>query len=220
MGRFAPLASACSLFGLLTSCGDATKAGGDNLPEVDCSDLVPYYSEVEVFQPEGNLCVQCHSATRTGQQRAGAPEYLDLDDYETASAYAELIARKVAAGAMPPEGYTISDAQKQQVYQWALCGTPRLPEVDCDGDVPTHSQVEVFHASAEVCTECHNSALSGLDRNGAPSFINLDLYESAAMFAERIVKVVHEELMPPEGYTITEEQKQEVYDWGLCGAPE
>ena len=209
------------LFGL-TACGggEDTKGGSGNLPEVDCDAGVPYYSEVEVLQPEGNLCIQCHSVTKSGQQRSGAPEYLDVDDYETASAFAELIVQKVHDGEMPPEGYTITDAQKRELYAWGLCGTPRLPEVDCEGDVPTHEEVEVFQASADLCLDCHNSALSGLDRNGAPSAINLDRYESASMFAKLIVEAVYEERMPPEGYTVSEAQKQEVYAWGLCGAPE
>jgi hypothetical protein len=107
---------------LSVACGG--NGGGDDGPEVDCSAAVPSYSEVEVFQPAGNLCVQCHSSSLSGQARNGAPITVNVDTYESASMVADLIVDALSDGVMPPEGYTITEAQKQQVYQWALCGTP------------------------------------------------------------------------------------------------
>jgi hypothetical protein len=78
-----------------------------------------------VFHPAANLCVQCHSSTLSGLARNGAPSDVNVDVYESAVMNADLIVREISKGAMPPSGYSISEAQKLQVYQWALCGTPQ-----------------------------------------------------------------------------------------------
>lgn len=94
-----------------------------------------------------------------------------------------------------------------------------LPEVDCSGAIPTFDEVTAF---SEVCANCHSTSLSGDDRNGAPTTINWDDYDSAKANAEHGVEEVFEGEMPPEGSgeTLTAEQKEQVYLWGLCGTPE
>ena len=128
IARLKYLLSSFACFGAL-ACGGG---GGDeaDLPEVDCDSPVPTYAEVEVFHSEGNLCAQCHSTELSGTERSTAagqvPSAINTDDYASASAFAELIVEEVYEGAMPPPGlgYTITDEQKQQVYQWGLCGAP------------------------------------------------------------------------------------------------
>ena len=94
-----------------------------------------------------------------------------------------------------------------------------LPEVDCTGEIPTFDEVTAFE---EVCTNCHSTSLSGDDRNGAPASINWDDYASAKANAEHGVEEVFEGEMPPEssGETLTDDEKEELYTWALCGKPE
>lgn len=94
-----------------------------------------------------------------------------------------------------------------------------LPEVDCSGDVPAFDEVSAF---SDVCTNCHSTELSGDDRNGAPSGINWDDYDSASANAEHGAEEVFEGEMPPEGSgdTLTNAQKEQLYLWALCGTPE
>ena len=94
-----------------------------------------------------------------------------------------------------------------------------LPEVDCSGDVPAFDEVTAF---SQVCADCHSTTLSGDDRNGAPSTINWDDYDSAKANAEHGAEEVFEGEMPPEGSgaTLTEAQKEEIYLWSLCDTPE
>ena len=97
-------------------------------------------------------------------------------------------------------------------------GTP-VPGVDCgSSSVPSFAEVSAF----DVCVNCHNSGLSGPDRNGAPSSYNFDLYSSASEHSEEIVKQVSSGFMPPasSGFSLTEAQKKQLYTWGECGAPE
>lgn len=93
---------------------------------------------------------------------------------------------------------------------------PDLPEVDCSGDVPTFDEVSAFR---DVCTGCHSTALSGAERNGAPSRVNWDDYDSAKANAEDGAEEVFEGDMPPDD-TLTAAQKEELYKWALCGTPE
>lgn len=94
-----------------------------------------------------------------------------------------------------------------------------LPEVDCGmGDVPTYDEVEAF----AVCGNCHNSALSGDGRAGAPEDDNFDTWEGAEEEATEIAEEVFEGKMPPpdSGLTLTDAQKDQLYKWALCGAPQ
>ena len=59
-----------------------------------------------------------------------------------------------------------------------------------------------------------------LSRNGAPSAINLDLYESASEYAEAAARAVYHGCMPPEGVDIGDERKEQIYNWALCGTPD
>jgi uncharacterized membrane protein len=93
------------------------------------------------------------------------------------------------------------------------------PGVDCDAaDVPSFSEVSAF----DVCTNCHNSSLSGPDRNGAPSSYNFDEYDSAAEHAADIVTQVSRGFMPPvnSGFALTAQEKEELYTWAECDAPQ
>jgi mono/diheme cytochrome c family protein len=96
------------------------------------------------------------------------------------------------------------------------------PEVECPSDsedVPTFDQVD---AISQVCTDCHDSSLSGAQRRNAPSSLNFDDYDVAHVYAERMATEVYWGNMPPSGsdLTLTAEQIDELLLWAMCGAPE
>lgn len=100
----------------LAGCG-----GGGSPPEIDCgSTAVPSYSQVGAFQ----VCSACHSSRLTGDERSGAPDDVNYDTYEEAMAAAEEGADEVAAGAMPPEAFPLTDVTEVDLYAWVQCGTP------------------------------------------------------------------------------------------------
>lgn len=100
----------------------ACSSGGDDLPTVDCSGTVPTYSEIKTTSFA--KCTTCHSSAVKGDARVLAPESINFDTYAAAKAEAKQSVIEVNEGAMPPAGLpTLSDAEKQALYKWALCGT-------------------------------------------------------------------------------------------------
>ncbi|HEY6728545.1 MAG TPA: hypothetical protein VI197_31255 [Polyangiaceae bacterium] len=96
------------------------------------------------------------------------------------------------------------------------------PEVECPSapdEVPRFDQVD---AISQVCTECHDSSLSGASRRNAPSNLNFDDYDIAHAHAERMATEVYWGNMPPSGsgLTLTPDQIDELFLWAMCGAPE
>ncbi len=97
-----------------------TEAGHDEIPEVDCDAVqVKGYAEMTIW----DSCTGCHSSALMGDDRANAPVGVDFDSFASAMMDAEHAAGEVAAGAMPPGG-GLSDAEKDELYAWARCGTP------------------------------------------------------------------------------------------------
>jgi hypothetical protein len=110
-----------SVLALAVGCGD--DAEDEQLPDVDCEDGdIPAFDEVAAF----DKCTQCHSSELSGDDRMNAPEDDNWDDYEEAMEHAEEIAHEVFEGEMPPEdsGITLTAAEEEDLYLWALCGTP------------------------------------------------------------------------------------------------
>lgn len=104
------------------------------LPAVNCAtETVPTYAQVTLFH---TTCVNCHSSTKTGDDRKGmgaekAPSDVNFDTYAAAKTSAILAAEELyedARGAMPPEDSGLpvaTDAEKKEVLVWAKCGTPQ-----------------------------------------------------------------------------------------------
>jgi uncharacterized membrane protein len=109
-------------FLLLLLLGVVAVSGcGDELPEVDCAAApVPTFQEVTIWPK----CTSCHSSTRTGAARSGAPAGVDFDTYASASAHAQKAAEEVNEGEMPRNG-TATAAEKDSLFRWALCGKPQ-----------------------------------------------------------------------------------------------
>ena len=106
---------------LLPACDD----GGDEHegPEVDCATAtVPKFSEMTAWQK----CTNCHSSTLTGAARNAAPEGINYDNFADARTNAADAMHEVAEGEMPlPGSPQLTDAEKDQIYAWASCGTPQ-----------------------------------------------------------------------------------------------
>lgn len=121
------LAVRCSVWSLLTllsvlhMMGCSGDDDDDAMAEVDCSSDVPTFAEVSFA-----ACTGCHASDLSGAARNSAPSSVNFDDYEAARASAARAVDAVQRGAMPPagSGSTLSDAEKQELYRWGLCGTP------------------------------------------------------------------------------------------------
>jgi hypothetical protein len=86
---------------LLTACG------GGSVPDVDCTTVVvPSYASMTVW----NECTPCHRS---------------YGSYDQAVARANDAQDAVAAGDMPRSPYHVDAQQKEELYAWAQCGTPR-----------------------------------------------------------------------------------------------
>jgi uncharacterized membrane protein len=97
----------------------------DALPTVDCATAtVPTFANVSAFS---TVCTACHDSAKTGTSRENAPVDINFDMYTAAKAHAQKAVSEVFNGAMPPnnDNGTLTEAQKQDLYAWGLCGTPQ-----------------------------------------------------------------------------------------------
>ena len=75
-------------------------------------------------------CTRCHSSTKSGEERRGAPEYHDFDTLEGIRPVADHIDQMAGAGPkvtntqMPPLGPMPSQEERQQLAEWLACGAP------------------------------------------------------------------------------------------------
>jgi uncharacterized membrane protein len=116
-------------FHLLTACSSSDardKPDAAPPPATSCTapEQAPTFADLE----QGILlvCRQCHSAAVTGDARHSAPPGMDFDTYEQFASAGETAEYFVRYGMMPPadvQGPT--EEQRQQLYDWVLCGKPR-----------------------------------------------------------------------------------------------
>ena len=95
-------------------------------------------------------------------------------------------------------------------------GAGQTPADEC-ADAPSFDEVTAF---AQVCTNCHDSSLTGDARHFAPLGYDFDTYATTSSHAEEIRDAVEQGYMPPTGYSLSETQKAQVLLWVECGAPE
>ena|SRR5689334_17571857 len=107
---------------VLTLSGVGIGCGGDDeadLPDVDCSGTIPKYAEVTAIAK----CKACHDSAKTGASRNGADTDVNFDTEAAAMKSSMKGAEEVYGGDMPPagSGVTLTQAEKDQLYKWALC---------------------------------------------------------------------------------------------------
>lgn len=85
----------------------------------DCVGVLPGYEDVAAF----DKCVMCHDSMKAEGQRKSAPINVNFDTQAAAESHAMQAVNMVKAGVMPPipSGLTLTDAEKQQLYTWAMC---------------------------------------------------------------------------------------------------
>ena len=106
---------------VLVACGGGDDGGNMGLPEVDCAQPIPSFTEVRAFP---YTCNGCHTVLIADDDpRRDAPPGMNFDLYSVAVENAERIAISVNEGTMPPTG-GIPYSMQQELFLWALCGTP------------------------------------------------------------------------------------------------
>ena len=85
----------------------------------DCAGDIPTFQQVSAF----TKCAHCHASTKVGAERNGAPPSVNFDNAAAADTHGEEAVSLVRAGAMPPpsSGLSLSQAEKEQVYEWVMC---------------------------------------------------------------------------------------------------
>lgn len=68
-------------------------------------------------------CTECHSASLTGPDRAGAPAGVDLDTLEGVRDHAPRVEARVESASMPPNASPDAD-QVARFLGWLQCGLP------------------------------------------------------------------------------------------------
>jgi uncharacterized membrane protein len=103
-----------------TSPAPATSPPPTTTTNSDCAGSVPAYEDVAAF----DKCVMCHDSMKAQAQRNAAPLDINFDTQTSAQAHAMQAVSMVKAGVMPPipSGLTLTEAEKQQLYSWAMCG--------------------------------------------------------------------------------------------------
>jgi hypothetical protein len=115
-GTGAPLPSSDSYGG--GGYGEGTPAPAP-AANTDCVGTLPAYEDVAAF----DKCVMCHDAMKAEGQRKSAPINVNFNTQAAAESHAMQAVDMVKAGAMPPipSGLTLTEAEKQQLYTWAMC---------------------------------------------------------------------------------------------------
>jgi uncharacterized membrane protein len=112
--------TAAALAGLVASgCGEEQDPGGDDDVVVDAG--VTYTEHIKPILD--GACISCHASYLAGADRNGAPEGVDFDTFEAASASGSAANTRIQAGTMPPSGALTSE--QQAVFQkWVDEGFP------------------------------------------------------------------------------------------------
>jgi mono/diheme cytochrome c family protein len=110
----------------------AWKEAGFPRAETQVSTIEPQYQGPRgIFeQVFATNCIGCHSSTKTGADRRGAPANLNWDNYATAASFGNrIIARAVTLKTMPPapSGIPTLDVEQQNaMLAWQAAGFPEV----------------------------------------------------------------------------------------------
>lgn len=102
---------------------------------------------------------------------------------------------------------------------WSACG-PQLGE--CKTTYTVETQTAGQQVVRDVCRGCHDSTLTGDDRNKAPKDLNWDDLALVRSHAAKMYAEAAEGAMPPKdavGFTpLTQADKDNLRAWLACGA--
>ena len=102
------------------------------------------------------------------------------------------------------------------------CDDSEDPMTGWDGDIE-NNQLTYCEAIEPIltasCTMCHSSSLSGSDRNGAPTDVNLDTYTGAKGNAQAANARIQAGTMPPAG-ALSAADKAMFQGWVALQMPE
>ncbi len=123
MTRFAALGASLFLFAVIAAgCGDKADPLSAPMGGGNGADSPTYVQDVKSILDQN--CLPCHSTSRSGAQRNGAPLTVNFNTYELAVANSERANARLQAGTMPPTGGL--DAQLRATFlEWLADGTPR-----------------------------------------------------------------------------------------------
>lgn len=114
----APIALALALGLGALSCGEKL----DPVQDRDGSVLTPTWC-ADVQPIVQGRCLGCHSVSRMGTQRNGAPTGVNFDTYEDASRLATAMDDFIQSGVMPPSGL-LPDGEREIFGAWVDTGRP------------------------------------------------------------------------------------------------
>lgn len=109
----------------LAACGEHGEPTGSVCPPTQ---TLTYVNFGKSFMD--TYCVDCHSSTKTGAARHGAPAFHDYDTVEGVRQTIEHIDEQAAAGPnavntlMPEDAPTPTEAERRQLGEWLACGAP------------------------------------------------------------------------------------------------
>ncbi|MCE5270979.1 T9SS type A sorting domain-containing protein [bacterium] len=159
-------------------------------------------------------CMGCHSVSKSGSDRNGAPADANFDTYELFLGLAVRANSAVQEGGMPPgfSGITLSAEQKAMFQDWVNL------------DLPSGRRILFPALNDSVykskCNSCHDSKKSGVDRRGAPTSINFDTYASAKASFAVGNNLIQAGTHPSSSVGITAAQKKLSFDWIYSGTPD
>lgn len=125
-------AAVLALAVLPLGCGDDDDDDGGDTGAVECPSGGTQLTEQNFGRAFlDSYCTRCHSSTRSGAARNGAPEGLDWDRIDVVRANADPMNEEAGANAdgsvnreMPPNDPRPSDAERRQLAEWLACGAP------------------------------------------------------------------------------------------------
>lgn len=118
-----------AVIALLVSCDGSkgTDAQGGLNPEGQGAGLCSIQEAISYSEHISGVleqsCASCHSSSRSGTERHGAPAAVDLDSREGAVRSAPAANRKIKAGEMPPTR-ALNACEKEAFSGWVESGTP------------------------------------------------------------------------------------------------
>lgn len=139
------LCCVCLCF-FFTGCGDKEDPIRTSDATVDVEGPVTYSSHIRGMLE--SYCLGCHSDSRQGSDRKGAPVSVNFDTYEDIVAWADNAGRRIQSGTMPPGG-GISDTDRALFRKWTDEGMLK----DSDQDT---SESEAFVATPSTFANYKN----------------------------------------------------------------